>query len=74
MPKYAAKVAAGQMSADQAADEAYRNFLNRLQQIHYQASAACRNYMGLARLRCVLREMIARSAQLRTATVGAAAV
>jgi len=59
------KVVLGISTAAAEADEAIALFQTRLTQIHYPAGEACKDLMGIARLRCVIEQLISKAAELR---------
>ena len=62
---YVKAVVLGKLSPGDAAREAIEKFKKRLEQIHYPTSEACKDKMGIARLQCVIENLITRAAELR---------
>ncbi|RLG49248.1 MAG: hypothetical protein DRN90_02135 [Thermoproteota archaeon] len=62
---YVKAVVLGRLGAADAAREAIEKFKKRLEQIHYPAGEACKDKMGIARLQCVIENLITRAAELR---------
>lgn len=68
--KYSLLVALGVVSADQTADAAFKNWVEKIGKIHAPTSAECAGKISIAHLRCVLKGLIENSANLIRAELG----